>query len=89
MIKFIKKWWTEVLFVIGAIIYLAGLVSEKDWYNLAMMIMLYLIIGAQTVSTYYHDKVDEHQKEYIKLLENIKEHQTEYIKSLEKFISEL
>lgn len=71
MIKFIKKWWAEILFAIGAIIYLAGLVSEKDWNNLAMVIMLYLMIGAQTVSLYYQDKIDEHQKEYVNLLENI------------------
>lgn len=71
MAEFIKKWWAEILFAIGAICYLIVLVTDKHWYDLFMTILLYLMIGAQTTSLYYQDKIDEHQKEHIKLLEEM------------------
>lgn len=68
MIKFIKKWWAEILFVIGAICYLIVLVTDKHWYDLFMTILLYIFIFEQM---YYQNQSEKIDKEYIFILEKI------------------
>ena len=71
MIKFIKKWRAEILFVIGGICYLITLITDKHWYDLFMTILLYIFIFEQM---YYQSQIEQLNKEYIAILEkNIRE----------------